>query len=195
MECVGLFAMTSSNIGKVAAKLYRKRACLSAGESGFSGKTMLLPPDKFLQIVEATPLVSVDLIIRNAAGEILLGKRNNPPAQGFWFVPGGRIRKNEKIPQALQRVCQAELNAKIAEATLLGVYDHLYDDNFLQQPGVSTHYVVLGFECALEAGHTVRPDPQHSEMEWWSVDRLLASPLVHENTRRYFNSAARTFRF
>src|SRR5687767_7562775 len=45
---------------------------------------MRLDDDKFLKIIEATPLVSIDLIIRNAQGQVLLGKRLNRPAQGFW---------------------------------------------------------------------------------------------------------------
>ena len=47
-----------------------------------------------LAIINATPLVAVDLIIENRNKEILLGKRVNRPAQGYWFVPGGRILNN-----------------------------------------------------------------------------------------------------
>ena len=38
---------------------------------------MKLDDSKFIQIVDATPLVSVDLIIKNAEGAVLLGKRVN----------------------------------------------------------------------------------------------------------------------
>jgi len=41
-----------------------------------------------LEIIEATPLVSIDLVIRNPSNKVLLGKRNNRPAMGYWFVPG-----------------------------------------------------------------------------------------------------------
>ncbi len=47
----------------------------------------------FLKVIDAAPLVTIDLIIRNPKSDVLLGKRLNRPAQGFWFVPGGRIRK------------------------------------------------------------------------------------------------------
>lgn len=50
----------------------------------------------FKTIVDNTPLISIDLIIYNAKSEVLLGKRNNPPAKAHYFVPGGRIYKNEK---------------------------------------------------------------------------------------------------
>ena len=58
-------------------------------------------PDKeFLHIIDSTPLVSIDLIVKNRNSQVFLGKRNNRPAQHFWFVPGGRIRRNETLDQA-----------------------------------------------------------------------------------------------
>src|SRR5262245_15102798 len=69
--------------------------------------TMLSRQD-FLQVVRDAPLVSIDLIVRNLEGEVLLGLRNNRPAQGWWFVPGGIVRKNERFEQAFRRISQAE---------------------------------------------------------------------------------------
>ena len=57
----------------------------------------MLNDTDFLHIVDATPLVSIDLVLRNERDEVLLGQRKNRPAQGIWFVPGGRIRKNERV--------------------------------------------------------------------------------------------------
>lgn len=54
----------------------------------------------FKTIVANTPLISIDLIIRNESGMALLGQRLNQPAQGYWFVPGGRIFKDENFSQA-----------------------------------------------------------------------------------------------
>ena len=151
---------------------------------------MALPDDEaFLGIVEATPLVAIDLVIGDERGRVLLGKRVNRPAQGSWFVPGGRIRKDERIRDALARIAQAELGAPVGEAMLLGAFDHLYADNFLGRPGITTHYVVLAYACTLGAGAAPRPDRQHSELRWWEAGELLASPEVHENTKRYFRDA------
>jgi len=67
-----------------------------------------------LEIIEATPLVSIDLVIRNPSNKVLLGKRNNRPAMGYWFVPGGRIFKNETINQALKRISEVELGQDLS---------------------------------------------------------------------------------
>ena len=149
---------------------------------------MHLDNKTFLRIIQATPLVSIDLLIRNRQGQVLLGKRSNRPAKGFWFVPGGRIRKNEPVNEALRRISEVELGVRIERAELRGVFDHIYPDNFAGEPGINTHYVVLAFEYELRPGEEMRPDGQHSELRWWDVAEALSSAEVHENTRAYFRA-------
>ena len=151
--------------------------------------------EQFLSILDATPLVSIDLVIRSERGRILLGKRVNRPAQGFWFVPGGRIRKNERIADALDRIAQAELGVLLKPAQLLGAYDHFYEDNYHGHAGINTHYVALGFAAKLNEAVKFNGDEQHSELRWWEVKELLASPEVHEHTKSYFRpDMGHTFR-
>ena len=147
---------------------------------------MHLDSNDFSRIIVSTPLVAIDLIVRNERGEVLLGYRRNRPAQHFWFVPGGRIRKNERLHDALQRVACTELGVVPQEGQLLGVFDHLYEDNTFGLPGVDTHYVVIGWQCALRGDDALVSDAQHAALRWWSVAELLASEEVHLNTKRYF---------
>jgi colanic acid biosynthesis protein WcaH len=151
---------------------------------------MHLDDNDFALVIGATPLVSIDLLIRNAHNEVLLGLRRNRPAQGMWFVPGGRIRKNEELKMAVQRIAQAELGVALQSWALLGAYDHIYDDNALGRDGLGTHYVALGCTCTLAPGCNILPDTQHAELRWWAQDALMNSPLVHQNTRRYFEEDA-----
>ena len=141
-----------------------------------------------LEIIEATPLVSIDLVIRNPSNKVLLGKRNNRPAMGYWFVPGGRIFKNETINQALKRISEVELGQDLSTKapSLLGAYDHIYEDNFLNVKGINTHYVVLAFVIALQQEIEVKSDEQHIELKWWEIDKLLLDQTVHQNTKVYF---------
>ncbi|MBP0596693.1 GDP-mannose mannosyl hydrolase [Herbaspirillum sp. LeCh32-8] len=150
---------------------------------------MNLPPDDFALVVDSTPLVSIDLIIRNAGGDVLLGHRRNRPAQDFWFVPGGRIRKNEALKDAIRRIARVELGIAPQDWELLGAFDHIYDDNALGRAGINTHYVALGCRCILPDGSRITPDAQHAELRWWPLEELMASPLVHLNTKRYFETA------
>lgn len=150
---------------------------------------MRLGAEEFLEVVERTPLVSIDLIVRRNDGRVLLGKRTNEPAKGFWFVPGGRIHKNERIEAAFRRICEAELGKAfaISDAKFLGVFEHLYATNFAEKPGIETHYVVLAYELHTQDLPDKLPADQHGEFDWFDVQRTLETQTVHENTRAYFH--------
>jgi colanic acid biosynthesis protein WcaH len=155
---------------------------------------MNLSKDLFNTIVTHTPLISIDLIVENGAGEVLLGKRLNRPAQGYWFVPGGRVLKNETLDVAFVRLTQQELGVSLfrSDAVFHGVYEHLYEDSFIAAD-VSTHYVVLAYRLKLSQLNDL-PKQQHGDYAWFSEDELLTDGLVHENTKAYFSSAMRDAR-
>jgi len=149
---------------------------------------MMTDNRRSLEIIDSTPLVSIDLILEDRNGSVLLGKRVNRPAQGYWFVPGGRIVKNERLCDAMKRISAAELGVTISltEAQLLGAFEHIYDDNYLGQDGINTHYVVLAYKINAPNDLEIVPDDQHSAIKWWSKRDLLGSPEVHQNTKAYF---------
>lgn len=151
---------------------------------------LLLEDPIFAGVIAATPLVSIDLIVWNKSAEVLLGKRQNRPAMGYWFVPGGRIRKNERLRDALKRIALGELGFTATAGKLLGAFDHFYDDNTFGTPGFGTHYVALGYELKMSADTPIIQDAQHTEFKWWNVDALLLSDAVHPNTKLYFSDTA-----
>jgi colanic acid biosynthesis protein WcaH len=147
-----------------------------------------LPADVFESIVRLTPLISIDLIVRSPDDSILLGLRRNEPARGTWFVPGGRVRKDERFNEAFARIARDELSVELAarDARFLGVFEHIYDENFAERAGWGTHYLVLGFEVRLaELPEGILQD-QHDEFRWFSLDELQNSPHVHKFTKAYF---------
>ena len=146
-----------------------------------------LETELFKSIVEHTPLISIDLIIRNEDGKALLGQRLNRPAQNYWFVPGGRILKDESFENAFKRVTLEELGVQISinEAKFLGIYEHFYSDN-LSGTCFSTHYVVHGYEISLMPHQINYPTLQHSTYNWFDIAELLANSSVHQYTKNYF---------
>lgn len=152
----------------------------------------MLDAKTFQTIVELTPLVSVDLVIIRGGCEVLLGLRNNRPAQAYWFVPGGRIAKDERMAAALERVAQKELGLGAALAAgdipirAMGAFEHFYDDCFAGDMGVSTHYVTLGYHLAAAPSFALpRADDQHAALRWWPIAEALASPEVHQFSKDY----------
>lgn len=145
-----------------------------------------LPANDWLEVIARAPLVSIDLIVRDARGRILVGLRRNEPAAGTWFVPGGSIRKNETLDAAFARVTHTELGVALArrDARFVGVFEHVYSTNFLRTPGIGTHYVVLAHEItAPPLDHL--PPAQHGEYRWMTALELREHPQVHPYTRAY----------
>lgn len=149
-----------------------------------------LPGDTFATAVDSMPLVSIDLVVRDKKGLVLLGRRNNRPAQGYWFAPGGRIRKNESLASAFKRLTQEELGVEldIEDAKYLGLYEHFYEDSIFTDAGrmVSTHYVVNSFEVVLDFSDVSLPVEQHSEYRWQAEAEILMDSGVHVHTQWYF---------
>jgi colanic acid biosynthesis protein WcaH len=147
-----------------------------------------LNEDEFAQVVRNTPLVSIDLIIRNPDQCVLVGLRTNEPAKGKWFVPGGVVRKYERLADAFARIAKAEigLEASIGEAKFVGVFEHLYDSNVFGEEDFGTHYVVLAHQLDLDHQPQLVSDRQHSGFRWMTPAELISSPDVHQHTRAYF---------
>ena len=147
-----------------------------------------LDADTFTTVVHSVPLISIDLLVQNEQGEYLLGLRNNRPAQGYWFVPGGRVQKNETLDAAFRRLTQEELGIELErnQAQFKDVYEHFYQDSIFGE-GVSTHYVVLAYELKLNSHTVVLDNKQHSDFVWLKPAQLCNS-TVHRHSLDYFVS-------
>jgi GDP-mannose mannosyl hydrolase len=149
----------------------------------------MLSEADFLDVVRLTPLVSIDLIVTDGTRRVLVGQRRNRPAQGTWFVPGGRIQKDESIDTAFTRIVNDELGVASVERSssrFYGVYEHRYGDNFAGAPGITTHYIVLAYAMSLSGTVPIGRFDQHSKYAWLLPDELLGRDDVHDNTKAYF---------
>jgi colanic acid biosynthesis protein WcaH len=152
-----------------------------------------LCPEDFDKLRRWAPLVSIDLIVQDARGRVLLGFRNNEPAKETWFVPGGRIRKDEKLAEAFGRIVREELNAgndlgvsvDVADARFAGVFEHHYPAS--DQMPVSVHYVVLAYRLTASKDDVSKlPHSQHAEWRWFETQGLRSDAKVHPNVQVYF---------
>lgn len=148
-----------------------------------------LSEDTFREVVEHAPLISIDFVVTNPVGEILLGWRVNRPASGSWFVPGGRVRKGETLEAAAQRLGRSELgqNIDVSSMRFLGVYQHFYTDSVFDSER-STHYVVLAYQLMLDLDLRTLPCQQHGDYIWLSPQSVANDQTVHDNTRAYLSA-------
>ena len=146
-----------------------------------------LPAADWLQVVRHAPLVSIDLILLDPEGHVLLGLRENEPARGTWFAPGGAVRKGETLDAAFARIALTELGLSLerSAATLQGAYEHFYETNFAGAPGFGTHYVVLAHRLSI-TGEVNAADRQHRALRWFGLADLMTAADVHANVKAYF---------
>lgn len=86
-------------------------------------KFSFAPKKTYDRFAKYFPFATADAVIFYQ-GSFLLTKRNISPYKGLWHLPGGIIRKGEKIESAAKRVLKKELNLNVKIEKFLGVYEN-----------------------------------------------------------------------
>jgi mutator protein MutT len=96
----------------------------------------------------AWPQVGVGaVVVRN--GQVLLIRRRNPPLEGRWTLPGGRVEAGESLEAAVVREVLEETGVEVTAAELLVVVDPVERD---ASGAVLYHFVILDYACEWVAG-------------------------------------------
>lgn len=150
-----------------------------------------LPEDVFLFASSITPMVNVDLLIRDEAGRTLLTWRHDAFYGPGWHVPGGIVRFKENFATRIAAVAARELGAEVSfDREALCVHEI-----FNAKRDVRGHFVSLLHACTL----TSPPDaalrfdpaaPRHGDWAWHPrCPQNLIS--VHEIYRRHIDGGER----
>lgn len=67
-------------------------------------------------------IIAVDSVIIKDK-KVLLIQRKFSPYQGFWALPGGLVKKNETLRQAVIRETKEETGLKAKPLKIIGIYD------------------------------------------------------------------------
>lgn len=70
----------------------------------------------------ATPALTVDCVVIDAAERVLLIRRGHPPFVGAYALPGGFVDVGEAVEEACRRELMEETGVKAGKLHLLGVY-------------------------------------------------------------------------
>ena len=97
---------------------------------------------------------------------VLLIRRAQPPAQGLWTLPGGRVELGETLVEAVQREVLEETGLTIRVGRLAG-----YREIILPQAveGRGRHFVILPFSAEWLAGE-VRLNAELSDFNWSTIE-------------------------
>lgn len=123
---------------ELATLIDRLGAMLENGRGG-------LPEELFRLVSRLTPMVNVDLLIRDAAGRTLLTWRADEFYGPGWHVPGGIIRFKETATERIAAVARVELGATVAAEALPCRISELMNP----RRDVRGHFISLLYRCTL----------------------------------------------
>lgn len=109
-----------------------------------------LPEDVFYYISRVTPMINVDLLVKDKAGRTLLAWRHEQFYRHGWHLPGGIVRFRETLETRIKKVAETEIGAQVEfDPVPLAL-------NQLISPGRRTrgHFISLLYRCYLPAGFT-----------------------------------------
>lgn len=100
------------------------------------------------------PTAAVLSIVRRG-GSVLLVRRANPPDQGLWGFPGGRVEPGEAYLDAALRELNEETGLTADSPRLVTVLD------FIQHAGdgaLAHHFAMIAVLCRWRSGNAVAAD-------------------------------------
>ena len=115
--------------------------------------------------------------------EVLLIRRGNPPRQGEWSLPGGRIEPGERAVDAALRELREETGVAAEIVGLLDVVDGVF-------PEAGRHYVLIDYAARWLSGAPVAADDA-LEARFVSLDQVEALVAWSETRRIIALAAAR----
>lgn len=119
---------------------------------------------------------TVDAVIEDTKGNIVLIKRKYPPFQGFYALPGGFIETGEKPQQALLREVKEETNLNIKIIGKIGIFDEEGRD-----PRGTIHSTA--YKCLVDDTSNMRSGDDSKEVELISKERLKDLELAFDHKK------------
>ena len=132
--------------------------------------TELLRKSFYKEAMEKLPIFCVDIFLLNLkTNKYLVVFRKNRPAQGVFFLPGGRLYKGESFFEAAKRICSKEVGITIEPQKNLGISNLIFPDSEWGCPG-HTPATTIFATCDIEEEFLSAVDStQHTIYRWCSL--------------------------
>lgn len=105
-----------------------------------------LKEEVFLFLTRLTPMVNVDLLVKDKKkGTLLSWRRPGEKCAAGWHIPGGIIRFHDSIKNRLNIVSRREIKSSIKNIKFLGIFEIK-----LRQKNKS-HFISLLYSCKLSS--------------------------------------------
>ena len=117
------------------------------------------------------PTLGVSGIVFNNQKQIVLIRRNQPPAKGLWSIPGGKLEAGESLVEACRREIKEETGLDTEAKNIVAVVERRIE---------GFHYVIIDYLCRLVDEDNNQPVAQSdvSEARWVSPEDIGEYDLV-----------------
>ena len=120
-------------------------------------------------------LVSVAAVIVNREYKILLIWEGDLPYHDWWVLPGGYVKPDETVQEAVKREVREETGLEIVSEGLIGVYDDFIVPHERDGP---IHHIVIAYKASVIGGEVV-VTRESREYAWIDVKEAGKSPRLH----------------
>jgi 8-oxo-dGTP diphosphatase len=120
-----------------------------------------------------TPLLTVDCVVVDARGWLLLVRRRHPPFKGMQALPGGFVEIGETVEQACRRELHEETGVRAGRLRLVGVYSDPRRDP-------RGHTCSVAFLARVARAHA-RAGDDAAAVEW--VEHWSRLPLAFDHAK------------
>lgn len=131
------------------------------------------------------PRVAVGAIVFEE-NKVLLVRRGQPPAEGAWAIPGGRVELGESMQKAAEREIREETGLNVRAKDPVFTFDVVVrDDN----GRVRFHYVIVDLIADYVSGE-LRAGDDALDARWVSsteMETLSVSPNTRNVLKNLFN--------
>ena len=119
------------------------------------------------------PRLTIDSLIRDITGRLLLIRRGRPPFEGTWALPGGFVEYGETTEEACVRETREETGLAVEIEGLAGVYSRPDRDP-------RGHTVSVVYRCRAVDGD-IRGGDDAAEARWFTPDELPGIALAFDH--------------
>jgi 8-oxo-dGTP pyrophosphatase MutT (NUDIX family) len=134
-----------------------------------------------------TPRVGANVAIFNAAGQVLLTRRQD---NGLWCLPGGHVDLGESIDQTAIREAQEETGLSIQLERLVGLYSSHYPAGTFGAESPA-HSILIALFRARVTGGALALNAEVTEFGWFNPDHL-PEDLIPQHVQRIHHAADET---
>lgn len=153
------------------------RDAIAALDEQVSDPSLGLPDEIFYYISRTTPLVNVDLLVRDEKGRTLLAWRDDQFDGRGWHIPGGIVRFKETLERRLQEVAKSEIGTEVSFNPAPIALNQFINP----ERDIRGHFISILYACSLPSSFV----PQNKDLSIGDRGYLMWHDFCPDNLIKY----------